>query len=158
MPPEEWRDISGFEGRYQVSNLGRIKSLTFRGNGEPKIMIPSRNYSGYHVITLGKIRRQFKVHALVLEAFVGPRPSGYHACHNDSNKDNNQVSNLRWDSAKGNIQDRRRYVGEQNPNSKMSNEETAAAIKEIKSGLDKKILAKKYGVTVQRINQLEKVA
>jgi hypothetical protein len=46
------------------------------------------------------------VHALVLTAFAGPRPQGMHACHGDGNRQNNRADNLRWDTARANVQDR----------------------------------------------------
>lgn len=52
-----------------------------------------------------KIHRTYQVHALVLEAFIGPRPSGMVCCHNDGDPLNNSVDNLRWDTQASNILD-----------------------------------------------------
>ena len=72
---EEWRDIRGYEGKYQVSNLGRIKSLNYRGTGKEGILSPTPNKKGYLVIGLYKNNKQNKkrVNRLVAQAFI-PNP------------------------------------------------------------------------------------
>lgn len=54
------------------------------------------------------IRKQHRVHRLILEAFIGPRPPGFYACHIDDNRTNNKLSNLKWGSPKENGQDAKR--------------------------------------------------
>ena len=75
---EVWKDIDGYEGRYQVSNLGNVKSLNYRRQGVSKLLTPKRNNSGRLWVELfnedGK--RQFLIHRLVGAAFV-PNPDGY---------------------------------------------------------------------------------
>ena len=92
---EEWKDIQGYEGDYQVSSYGRIKS--FKKNKE-KILKPQMHYKGYEFITLLKngISKKYKVHRLVAEAFI-PNPNNYPVVnHKDENKSNNNVKNLEW--------------------------------------------------------------
>lgn len=108
MTDECWRDIAGFEGRYQVSDLGRIRSLPrlsagkrqFRVSGQ--IMCPSKaGARGYLKVCLstGNAIKHKYVHHLVLEAFVGPCPPGMEACHfPDPNPANCRLDNLRWDT------------------------------------------------------------
>jgi len=93
----------GYEGDYQVSNYGRIKSLTFR-NGiiqKPKeiIMKPTDNGHGYKIIGLRKAKhkkKNFYVHRLVAEAFI-PNPQNYFCInHKDYNRGNNYFENLEW--------------------------------------------------------------
>lgn len=113
-PNEEWRPIPGTDGIYEVSNLGRVRSLDRtitevtgkqrRKNG--RVLSPFKgDANGHQVISIGKRDRRY-VHVLVLEVFVGPRPEGYEACHNDGDPHNNALSNLRWDSASANQRDR----------------------------------------------------
>ena len=101
---EEWRDIKGYEGKYQVSNLGRVKSLKDRyGNYREKILKPGE-YRGYLQVYLCKENKSkpFKVHRLVALHFID-NPNNYPQInHKDENKTNNSVSNLEWCTAKYN--------------------------------------------------------
>jgi DNA-binding XRE family transcriptional regulator len=94
MIDEIWKPVEDFPD-YQVSNLGRIKSVKY---GKERFISGSRNPKGYVRIYLrGKIRDRKKfLHVLVLEAFVGPRPEGYEAGHLDNDTENNDVTNLAW--------------------------------------------------------------
>lgn len=92
---EEWRDIKDYEGLYQVSNEGRVKSLKF---GKGKILKPQKNTKGYLQVQLwnGGKRVHKLVHRLVAEAFL-PNPNNYKEVnHKDENPSNNHVENLEW--------------------------------------------------------------
>lgn len=96
---EEWRPICGYEGLYQVSNLGRVKSLkNNKGIYREKILIIGKNKDGYLQINLckeGKMKT-FRVHRLVANAFI-ENPNEYTTVnHIDENKENNCVDNLEW--------------------------------------------------------------
>lgn len=101
---EEWRAIPGFEGRYEVSSLGRVRSLRFSNRNcnflrpEPKILKPRKIWTGYLQMQLGSHKHPYRayVHNIVLLAFVGPRPPGYHGAHLDGSRDNNALHNLQW--------------------------------------------------------------
>ena len=69
---EEWKDIKGYEGKYQVSNLGRIKSLNYNHTKKEKILDIKPRKDGYMYVGLFKNgkRKSFKVHRLVAEAFI----------------------------------------------------------------------------------------
>ena len=102
---EEWRDIKGYEGRYQVSNLGRVKSLKDRyGNYREKILNPRNSIQGYLDISLYKngVSKRFKVHRLVAEAFISNINNYSQVNHKDENKQNNRVENLEWCTSKYN--------------------------------------------------------
>jgi hypothetical protein len=98
---ELWKDISGFEGIYQVSNLGRVKSLKF---GE-KILKPGDTGNGYLKVILFKNKRSIgcKVHLLVAHAFIPYIPNKNLVNHKDGNLNNNSVNNLEWCTHKENI-------------------------------------------------------
>lgn len=103
---EEWRDIPGYEGLYQVSNLGRVKSL-FRYRVSKggcycpvveKIKAQKLTKDGYFETTLCKNKqlKSIRVHRLVAQAFI-PNPNNYSVInHIDENPKNNKVENLEW--------------------------------------------------------------
>lgn len=99
---ENWLPIVGYEGAYEVSDLGRVRSLnrvTDRGrNWRGRIMTPAVMPRGYRIVTLWQEGRQRTalLHRLVLSAFAGPAPEGFEGLHGDGDPDNNRLSNLRW--------------------------------------------------------------
>jgi hypothetical protein len=110
---EIWLPIAGYEGSYEVSNYGRIKSLerpvhNYIKRGRILKPSPRKRGAGKAVtsfaVNLGRsdLRR---IHRLVLEAFVGPCPIGMEGCHNDGDCSNNKLQNLRWDTHIANVLD-----------------------------------------------------
>ena len=95
MEKEIWKPILNYEGLYEVSNWGRVKSLKF---GKERILKPGTNKYGYLIVILcknGKVK-SFSVHRLVAEAFL-PNPHNYPCVnHKDECKTNNNVNNLEW--------------------------------------------------------------
>ena len=93
---EIWRDIEGFEGLYQVSNLGRTKRLY--KNDKEKILKPFFNRYGYLYINLYKEgkRETCRVHRLVAKAFIPNPENKPEVNHKDEDKTNNKVENLEW--------------------------------------------------------------
>lgn len=95
---EEWRDIEGYEGKYQVSNTGRVKSLQYhRGNSE-RCLIPKKGKNGYLYVVLSKENKvkTFKIHRLVATYFIQNKENKPYVNHKDGNKENNNVENLEW--------------------------------------------------------------
>lgn len=104
---EIWKDIEGYEGLYQVSNLGRVKSLPKWG-AKGGIMRPSHNKKGYLQICLtkDKIKTMFLVHRLVAFAFpdiCGKWFEGAEINHKNMRRDDNRAENLEWISHAANI-------------------------------------------------------
>lgn len=92
---EIWKDIEGYEGIYQVSNEGRVKSFKF---GKERILENGTKHNNYQFVILCEhsVKHQFHVHKLVAEAFI-PNPNGYTVVHHkDHNPLNNKVDNLEW--------------------------------------------------------------
>lgn len=105
MEKEIWKDIVGFEKRYMISNLGRVKSLKYRHHNKIEILKQEDNF-GYKRVCLftkdGK-RKHFRVHRLVATAFI-PNPKKHKEInHKDENTGNNCVDNLEWCDRKYNI-------------------------------------------------------
>ena len=99
---EEWKDIKGYEGLYQVSNLGRVKSLKF---GKERILKTGVDRYGYISVNLYKNnkRKLCKVHRLVAEAFIPNLENKPEVNHLDEDKTNNMVSNLEWCTRNENV-------------------------------------------------------
>lgn len=163
---ERWLPIPGFDG-YDVSDCGRVRSVdrlqtydNVTASGKVvtttrllrgRILRPGVVKSGHCLVMLGRGRPKL-VHALVLTAFVGPRPAGYDSCHYDGDPANNRLGNLRWGTRSDNVQDAIRHgthrggsgAGEAHPNARLS----AAAVLEIRAANDATAdLAAKYGVS-----------
>lgn len=123
MPKEEWRDIKGWGGRYQVSNLGRVKSVARRvrstpfGKGEgtrpvPEKIVVLQDRNGYNTAFLSvikkvngksvRMKKRYGVHRLVAEAFIPNPENKPQVNHIDKNRKNNNVKNLEWVTPKEN--------------------------------------------------------
>lgn len=90
---EIWKDITNYEGRYMISNHGRVKSMNYKGStGKERILKPHRDTGGYCMVDLGSKKSQ-KVHRLVAAAFIGDI-TDLVINHKDFNRKNNHVSNL----------------------------------------------------------------
>lgn len=105
---EEWREVSGFEGLYEVSSLGRVRRLSYtRSDGKRRNGFILRRFlvNGYPVVRFyqdGDVIR-LRVHVLVAEAFLGKRPNGYEVNHKDGIKTNASVENLEYCTHQNNM-------------------------------------------------------
>jgi hypothetical protein len=118
MTPERWLPIAGYEGFYEVSDLGRVRSLDRvvierGGKARPmrgRILKPSRYLDGYLIVSLCNDRHHTRaVHDLVARAFHGEPAPGQQVCHFDGDKTNNLAANLRWDTQSANNLDAVRH-------------------------------------------------
>lgn len=170
-PVETWKAVPGHEGRYEVSDLGRVRSLDrvverrlgrkgsenviCRVPTKGRVLRPGRAANGYLTVSLGG--RSFCVHDLVLRAFVGPPPAGMEACHEDGHRPNVALSNLRWDTRKANIADQDRHgtkaVGTKKPWAKLT-EETVRQVRSLKGKHSQSKLAKMFGVSPSAIQSV----
>lgn len=113
---EEWRSVPGYEGQYEVSSLGRVRSLDrpvrIRGGSyrvsKGRVLTPLRHTGGYDAVHLGR-KNQRLVHELVALAFIGDRPPGAVTRHLDGDPTNNRVDNLAWGTQSENMRDVARY-------------------------------------------------
>ena len=98
MKGEIWKDIEGYEGLYQVSNRGNVKSLNYRHTGKEGILKGNDNGDGYLQVKLLKDDKgkNYKIHRLVAQAFLDNSNNLPEVNHKDENKQNNCVQNLEW--------------------------------------------------------------
>lgn len=93
-----WKEISGYEGLYEVSDTGLVRSLNFNHTGKTRIISPGKQRDGYLAVQLCKdgIRKNLLVHRLVANAFIQNPQNLKTVNHIDEDKTNNNVSNLEW--------------------------------------------------------------
>lgn len=141
---EEWRAVSGWEDMYEVSNLGRVRSIKKKG----LIIASFVEKDGYIVVSLKSPRFIKKLHRLVAIAFIPNPENKPQVNHIDSNRSNNYVSNLEWVTPKENTQHSlkvgRISAGEKHYAAKLNNK-IVVEIRESK--LKTSELAKKYNVS-----------
>lgn len=161
---EEWRSVHGYEGLYEVSSNGRVRSLprsrlTAVGmqrwpGKELRAFVDDTGYL-YVNLSNGSKAKKRAVHSLVLEAFIGPRPDGMQACHRDGNRVNPALENLRWDSVKANAMDRvthgTQVRGSRSGVARLSDESVREILSRSESS---KVLAKEYGVASSTIRAI----
>lgn len=160
MVKEIWKDISDYNGLYQVSNLGRIKS--FKRNREI-ILKPFKNRCGYYQVDLNKNTKgkTYTNHRLVMFAFKLEEKFEYNEVnHIDGNKENNTLDNLEWCTRSENLKHAyntglKSSIGENNSRSKL----TEIQVKKIRFYYDNKIfnqskLSKMYNVNKQSISNI----
>ena len=168
---ENWRDIPGYEGRYQVSDLGRVRSLpriverTYVRGCPPtptkrtgKILSSGVKGCGHMNVSLGA-NNTYLVHRLVLLAFVGPAPKGCEARHLNGKPYDNKLSNLQWGTRLQNRADISAHAKlyHRRQGSSQLSEQTIRAIKrDLAKSLKQKDLAKKYGVHINTINNINR--
>lgn len=170
---EEWRPVVGYERFYEISSLGRIRSLDrvakYRcpcGHGfvsrlrKGRVLRPCRG-SPYPTVALtrsdGRGARTLQVHALVCEAFHGPRPSSDHeVAHGDGNPKNAQARNVRWATSKENKADKLLHGTHQRGEDIASAKITDAQVQEMRRRVDasNEELAGQYGISVLRVGKI----
>jgi len=166
---EIWKDIEGFEGFYQVSNKGRVKSLdrTVLGkdskvyNYKGKILKTPLN-TGYPCVYLSKHHKKhtIRVHILVARAFLSKIKGKYFVNHKDLNKQNNHVSNLEWCTHKENIQ-HAHFIGvytakgECSGKTNLKKDDIIYIRKRLESGENGTVIAKDYNITRQAVSNIK---
>lgn len=146
---ETWRAVPGFEGRYEVSSLGAVRSLATgsAARSVPRLLTPKPDKDGYRVLGLRRDgRRTFlRVCRLVLSAFVGPQPDGCEASHLDGTK-RDHLTNLRWETRPVNNRHRHEH-------GTMPCKLTAAGVRELRAdpAPDFRAYADRYGVRAHAI-------
>lgn len=155
---EVWLAIKDYEGAYEVSNMGRVRSIPRTSSTgrklKGKILSLMDNGHGYKTVMLswkGAQKRKY-VHRLVLEAFTGPCPEGFEARHFNGVRSDNRLENLEWSTHIDNVADRKIHgtelAGERNSLAVLTESEVVE-IREIYATrlFTQKQLAEEYGIT-----------
>jgi len=164
---ERWVAVVGHEGWYEVSTLGRVRSISRdvlrRGRGtvayQGVVLKTWLDRDGYVEVSLcreGRQRTQ-KVHTLVAASFLGPKPAGTEIAHGDGDKTNCSVDNLRYATPAENSADRKKHgtqaMGREAFAIKLSADDVAA-IRSSKDG--QRLLAARFGVTRGNVQHVQK--
>lgn len=161
IPYEFWRDIDGYEGVYQISNFGRIKSIE-RGNRKEKILKPSPNTHGYLKVTLSRfnVKKDCIIHQYVATYFVENPYFLSQINHKDGDKRNNFYGNLEWCTQSENTKHAYNNrlilhrVGEGIINSKLTDDQICEIRKYRSDGLKLIDISKKFGVSISTISMI----
>ena len=166
----EWKDIPGYEGRYQASTDGQIRgcdrtyTITPKG-GEPykrthkgKILQECVGSNGYMYVGLRETQMSknatfLPVHHLIAETFLGERPAGMQICHKDGHKTNNSVDNLRYDCARENHLDVYRCGGSYG---KLTIGQVQDIKKRLKNGETQSSIARIFGISQTAVYYIDK--
>jgi hypothetical protein len=163
---EVWKDVVGYEGKYQASNLGQVRSVDRwvthgRWGGDAKrflkgnLLSQSVASTGYYVVGFrGKKNTDKKeVHALVALTFLGERPAKHHTHHIDENKLNNNISNLEYKSSSNHSS--HHHKGESNYNAKLTAAKVLKIREMIKQGQRQVDIAAHFGVNQVQISKIK---
>ena len=158
---EEWRPVVGWEGRYEVSDMGNVRSLRGGRGHLRKKPFPIKQWlktgdskwgKGYWVVALCRDNRTAfrRVHRLILEAFVGPCPPGHESSHLNGNPFHCTLANLAWETLSEN-QQRKRDHGTSRIGPSVSAKLTEDMVREARRkrqewGTPHEELAREYGV------------
>lgn len=167
MKEEVWKPIPGYEGLYEISNLGKVKSVphvrTVIRHGKAiqqewsgRIMTTGASTGRYPKVNLsreGKVTTH-QIHALVAKAFIGEKSPELQVCHGDGNSKNPSLDNLRYDTPVGNCADRVKHgtapIGEAHPRAKLTEEKVRSIRKDLET-MAQKDVAEKYGIPTATI-------
>lgn len=162
----EWRPIPGYAGSYSVSNTGLVRAEARLRNGransvralKQRMKVQQQREDGYLQVslTLDSKGVHAYVHCLVALAFIGPRPEGQQACHNDGDKTNNVLSNIRYDTRTGNEADKVLHGTSNRGDRRRTAKLDAAQVKAIRS--DQRLhreIARAFGVSEGYVSEIK---
>lgn len=165
---EEWRPVVGYEGMYEVSNMGRVRSidrtLHYKDGRTPfvkgQLLSPVSlhhdygvNGSTYQRVKITKYKHKL-VHVLVAEAFIGPRPEDCEVMHINGIRNDNRVENLRYGTKSENSRQSIEYSGRP-CNAKLSVQDVHDIRKRLRNGEKPTAIAKSYPVSSAAIQSIK---
>jgi hypothetical protein len=169
---EVWKDVLGLENFYQVSNMGKVKTMpreVIRGRGgvyktPERLLNPSINSDGYYtgIFRVNKKACNYKVHTLVALAFIGQIPKGMEVNHKNGIKTDNRVENLEIITKSQNIKHafniglNKPNKGEKNGNSKYTKEDAIKVKKLIKNGLTETQIVNEINCSIHFVRDIRR--
>ena len=159
MSKEIWLPIPGYEGLYEVSSQGQVRSLP-RWTVKRRILKHHLTHDGYPRLMLSKnsLRRMFTVHRLVAVAFLGPPPDGMQVNHKDGNKLNSVLDNLEYVTGSANqrhaLAHGLMHKGEAHHNSRLTRAQVGEIRRRAGGGDIKRRIAKDFGMTPTSIGYI----
>ena len=160
---EVWKDVPGFDGQYEASTLGRIRSYKYK---KPRILKPGVTSIGkYESVVLSRYKdaKSMRVHRVILETFVGKRPEGFTGSHINGKPSDNRLENLVWETHSENCLRRVEHGTQRDVKGEKSDTAvfTEAQVLEIrdryaKGGCTHRSLGKEYGVHFTTIGYILK--
>jgi hypothetical protein len=158
LTPVVYKEVPGFPG-YRVGDDGSLWSQWRRGGRKGQYLVEAWTLlqggidrSGYRkaILCVDGKRRYVRIASLVLEVFIGPCPEGMECCHQDGTVSNDRLDNLRWDTHKNNIADKRRHGTHQSCEKNANHKLTADQVRTIRTrrAAGEKLgpLAREFGV------------
>lgn len=144
-----WLPVPGYAGLYEVSNLGEVRNAVTGQSLKPGT---NRGYQHVSLYRDNDGGRTYYVHTLVLRAFCGEPPfPGFEACHNDGDRGNNRLTNLRWGSRQDNVDDRVRHGRQQRGTrcrtTRLTEDQVRAMRAACRAGQSTRSLAREYGIS-----------
>lgn len=159
---EEWRPIAESNGRYEVSDAGRVRSLWAARGRRPaplllKPLVDREGYIRFRLI-VGDKRKDRMAHILVLRAFVGPRGPGQQTRHLNGDKSDNRVANLAWGTCAENMADKVRHgtvpSGSRNGRAKLDESKVREIRRLHRAGQTQRSLSRNYAVSKTTIRDI----
>lgn len=151
---EVWKPVVGCDGRYEVSNLGRVRSL--RSSRAPRLLTGVKGSSGYFRVSIDG--RAWLIHRLVLAAFVSPCPEGLEGGHMDGVRTNNALTNLQWITRRENMSHKRLHGtqqhGERNGQSKLTGDSVCELRAAYATGVSPIVLKDRYGISEKHVHRI----
>lgn len=167
MNNEQWRDIPGFEGYFQVSDMGGVRRIAHsdqyrrKANLGPATFKPNKR--GYWEVMLArpKFRRLYLVHRVVMLAFVGPCPEGLQVNHKNGDKRDNRLSNLEYVTGSENMRHasamgKLNHAGMRGPSRKVSDQDVLLMRSLLRRGLTVKEVSQLSKLSISQVRRIQK--
>lgn len=166
---EMWLPVLGYEGAYEVSNIGRVRSWKAPGRSsaratEPRLLVqtPNRKRGGYMHVGLCKAGDRVSirpVHAIVLETFAGPRPAGAVCRHLNGRPADNRLCNLKWGTQAENMADAVAHgtatIGPRNAMASLSPDQVLDIRRLLRGGAGTVAVARRFCVSNATISRIK---
>lgn len=156
MLEEVWQSIAGYEGHYEVSSFGRVRTLKYK-KADPCLSTIEHPKTGYLQVQLW-LKQKPKtrlVHQLVALAFLGPPPKGQQVRHKDGGRGNARLDNLEYGTPAQNAKDKEKHgtklYGDKHPRTRTPDVQVLLIRERHKNGERMSLLAKEYGISLSSV-------